>query len=222
MSDSMPHQILDYQIGGAINAASGQYQSARQQYRYNQALQQNAQDFAKWQMANSHQMEVADLEAAGLNPVLSANSGASAGVAGTSTGPGLASIDPISAIGSIVNMTNSAKQTNANVKLANAEITKKLKEAGLTQKQIDFFIKYGVPPGTTITKSGSVNAGWGAMGTSNSTTTPVGLKNTNGNSAINVEKAFRNMDAKKWINMSDAQKSMFPKELRELYNRTYY
>ena len=101
-------------FGGWLNDISGQSSSAKQQLKNQLRLQHDAQDFAKWQMQNAHQLEVQDLQNAGLNPILSANAGASAGVTeGTaSTGQGS---DPFAMLGSIIGMINSSKQTNAQV-----------------------------------------------------------------------------------------------------------
>lgn len=109
--------------GNSLYTSSGASASAKQQYKNQLKLQKDAQEFSKWQMANAHQMEVQDLQNAGLNPVLSAGgSGASAGVTEGSANAGSPVIDPISAIGQIVNTMNAAKQTNAEIKKINAEI----------------------------------------------------------------------------------------------------
>ena len=50
--------------GDFLNSATGANASARKQYEYNKKLQNDAQEFAKWQMGNAHQMEMEDLEKA--------------------------------------------------------------------------------------------------------------------------------------------------------------
>ena len=132
-------------LGGTFNDLTGTTESARKQYEYNQALQHDAQNFAKWQMGNAHQQEVADLQSAGLNPVLSAGgSGASAGgVASNSTGPGASTgINPISAILGMVDTMNKSAKNTAEIKKINAET-----------KNINQNTKNGGTGGTSFTRT---------------------------------------------------------------------
>jgi len=96
--------------------------------------------FEKWKMANAHQMEIRDLEAAGLNPVLSAGgSGASAG----SITPQMPDTSGIAnagnAIFQAITAKNATNATNADVSLkksqetnTDVDTTVKAAQAGLT------------------------------------------------------------------------------------------
>lgn len=109
-------------IGKGLNKLTGASNSAKTQFEHQMALQKDAQEFAKWQMQNAHQTEVQDLQNAGLNPVLSANNGASAGVTEGSASAGTPAGDPISMISNLITAMNSAKQTEANVQKIDSEI----------------------------------------------------------------------------------------------------
>lgn len=166
-------------IGGYLNDVMGVSSSAKDQANSQMTLQKDAQDFAKWQMGNAHQMETQDLIKSGINPILSANGGASAGVSqGTATvGVGA---DPISIITNIINTMNNSAKTKADIKnttdKTKAEINKLLKEAGYTEKQIEYYNKHGVFPGATTSTKVGINGGFGLFGGNTEITEPVGLK----------------------------------------------
>lgn len=60
-------------------------QNMAQSYEYNKLLQQDAQQWQQMMSSTAHQRERADLEAAGMNPLLSVNNGASTGSVGASS-----------------------------------------------------------------------------------------------------------------------------------------
>lgn len=108
---------LFHELGKGLNLLTGVTQSSNQQHNHSKNLQHDAQEFNK----QAHQNEVADLQAAGLNPVLSAGSGGTdpAGMGNASTGS--AAADPISMISAIVGMINSTKKNNADIDKTEAE-----------------------------------------------------------------------------------------------------
>lgn len=174
-------------IGSTINDITGTTSAQKANYQQSLALQKQNQ---QWQteMANSaHQREVQDLEKAGLNPVLSAGGGgADTGSPGGGTVGGTSGGDPISMIGNVIAAINNIKNTNANTAkteadiqnqtdLTKAQVNKLLKEAGYTEKQIEYYNKHGVFPGATITKKRGATA-LGIIGANTSETIPIGAQ----------------------------------------------
>lgn len=113
-------------IGGIVNDLTGASNSASSSYKYNAALQNQNWEHQKEAMQNAHQWEVADLQAAGLNPALSAGGpGASTGGAGGGGGGVSAPMGDLSGLLNVLtsfgNLANSTKMTNAQTGLLDAQ-----------------------------------------------------------------------------------------------------
>lgn len=186
--------------GGAFGSESegtSASSAVQEQYEHTLALQKQNQEWQTQMSNTAHQREVKDLEAAGLNPVLSAGgNGATTGTPGGGTVgmPDKVAEKTAKMQNKIAEMTlinelaNSAVQRakgNAEIKnetdKTQAEVNKLMKEAGYTDKQIEYYNKYGVFPGATL--KGSLNGKVGPLAAGASGEIPVGLKIQNTTSA---------------------------------------
>lgn len=184
--DSDGNTGLDYVTG----AKSAREQEKRQKEYQDQI---NAQSI---ELANSaHQREVADLQAAGLNPVLSAGgSGATTPQLGATTAinemPG-GYLAQAGQMANILGTVSTAKQQQSlselqeeqtktipsQINLNQAETAKNLAEAGYKQKEIEYYMNNGHFPGQTESDT------WSGLGFSRTKTRPAGT----GNSARKVK-----------------------------------
>lgn len=90
-------------VGNWLYEATGSAASAQQNYEYQ-----------KEAMQNRHQWQVADLRKAGLNPILSANSGAATGgMGGTGSPAADINLNPLSYINSAIDAMNRLAQNDA-------------------------------------------------------------------------------------------------------------
>ena len=114
-------------IGAVVGAASSAAQ-AYGNYRFNYLSQYHNWKWQKEAMQNRHQWEVADLRKAGLNPILSANQGASTG--GLNAGGSAAQMpDVASSAFQGLQMENVLKQQEANIFNTSTQSTKNQAEA---------------------------------------------------------------------------------------------
>nr|UXQ88121.1 MAG: DNA pilot protein [Microvirus sp.] len=125
--------------GGALAgglAGFGSAYGASQQAGASQDMAREQMKFQREMSSTAHQRQVKDLKKAGLNPILSTNSGASS---------------PGGAMGQAQNITGSAVTSALNATLMKSQIAKINAETGLTNKQsdsIDPFAKGGAAIGS--------------------------------------------------------------------------
>lgn len=139
---------LDYQ--GAKEAREADISSAREQMGFQKEMVGQQRDYETEMSNTAHQREVGDLKAAGLNPVLSANSGASTPVISAPSGQNIdaenlmpdiqgRSVANLNSALSLASTLKGIQESDSRIKLnkanqRNTETDTTAKEIGLTSK----------------------------------------------------------------------------------------
>ena len=126
-------------IGGIINDLTGVSSSAKKGFQYSQALSNLNFEQQKYFAQNAHQLEMADLQKAGLNPALTATGGSGASASGGGGIPGNGGSPTANIFGimsELAGVFNATKQTNANTQLQGAQAVKTLAETENLPQQL--------------------------------------------------------------------------------------
>lgn len=91
--------------------------SAKRQYKYNYNLMKENQAFQQFMAENAHQMEMADLQAAGLNPALTVTGSSAGSIAGSSSSQSTGGGQAVDTLKNIVDSINAIRTTNAQIDL---------------------------------------------------------------------------------------------------------
>lgn len=121
----------------AMTANTRNVENMHAQNAWQTAANQKSMDFSERMSNTSHQRQVADLKAAGLNPILSVNAGASAPQGNTSSG-GSAGSAPMPRMENMLDgkMVLEGLRANADIGLTKAMTNKTNVEAGVAAKGI--------------------------------------------------------------------------------------
>lgn len=125
-------------IAGTIGASAGPLATLYGQERANQANQASANKqmvHQRWMSEHQHQMQVQDLRKAGLNPLLSANSGASVGAGASATNENSLGEAASSALDTR-RLKAEIDKTNSEINL-NAQMGKKAIQDAATSKAVE-------------------------------------------------------------------------------------
>lgn len=106
-----------------INSAAGlvgSYMQNRMSYKSSKRLMQMSQNWQEKMSNTAHQREVADLRAAGLNPILSATGGSGASF-GSASAPTIGAENPLSGVGEGINAALAYRQQKNQNKLSDSQ-----------------------------------------------------------------------------------------------------
>lgn len=124
-------------LGNIVGSVVGGYADYQMNRSSAKRVQERAEKYTERQMQNAHQWEVADLEAAGLNPVLSANSAHAVGGASGSEAPSnsMSNLEKMASAKQLESQTKLTKSTekvnDSTVKLNQANAVKAEEKAGV-------------------------------------------------------------------------------------------
>lgn len=123
-------------LTGTIDAGTGGWwsdqstkKSAKRNYKYNSWLQKQNKDFQKYMAMNAHQLEMMDLQEAGLNPALTATGSSAGSIAGSSSAQGTSPGQAVDTLMNIVDGINAMRTTNANIENQGKQADAALKNA---------------------------------------------------------------------------------------------